>query len=245
MVDSMAPDNSTFTELQSGRILQLIPDYNTDKSGEIYRFVRSCDAAFQLANAIQKNILLVYALNKISGTGAPDVHSRKHVNRDALRTFLINRFSNVKTISHLMLELQSMFEKPNENIIEYFHRVELCRSKIIEKLTAEVTDNTLAGRKSTTEETALNVFINGLSSDIGTMLRTKTYTTLFEAGRFALQEDKIRAMNQARQALFKIPISSNSRATVNTRSVQRNFTNFNSNNRLNPQPMRSNNFANF
>lgn len=195
--------DSSNNSLNIGTLLQLIPEFNTDQPGNIYRFIRSCDAAFKLANPDQENILFVYALNKISGIGAPDVHSRRHDNWDTLKGFLINRFSNVKTISHLMLELQSSFQKPNESITEYFHRIDLSRSKIIEKLNAEISDDSLSGRKKCAEETALSVFINGLSSDMGSMLRTRDFKSLNEVGRFAMQEDKIRKMNIARQSLFK------------------------------------------
>lgn len=187
-----------------GTLLTLIPTFDTTYPEQIYRFVRSGDAAFGLASEDKKPILLVYALNKIVGTGAPDVHSRQFETWDTLKSYLISKFSNVKTVSHLMLELQSLFQKPNECLTDFYHRVDLCRSKIIEKLTAEITDSSLQGRKDTAEETALSVFINGLNSDIGTMLRTKEFKDLSTAGKFAMQEDKIRAMNNARQSLYKV-----------------------------------------
>ena len=207
-------------QLNISTLLQLIPDFDTSQAGQIYRFARSCDSAFSLADPQQKEILLVYALNKIIGSGAPDVHARQYASWDDLKTFLISKFSNIKTISHLNLELQSMFQKPNEPLVDYFHRVDLCRSKIIEKLTTEITDITLDGRKATTEETALNVFINGLNTDIGTMLRTKGFNSLSEAGNFAIQEDKIRAMNNARQTLYRV---SNSRTAPGTNQNFRSF----------------------
>lgn len=47
-----------------------------------------------------------------------------------------------------------MFRKPLETVVEYYHGVDLCRNKIFEKLTAEIADDTLLGRKAATEETA-------------------------------------------------------------------------------------------
>lgn len=184
-------------------LLKLIPEFDTAQTTQVYRFVRSCDSAFSLSNDNQKDILLIYALNKITGSGSSDVHARQHSNWDDLKHFVIQKFSQTKTLAHLNLELQSLFQKQNESVTEYFHRVDLCRNKILEKLTAEVTDITLPGRKSTTEETALNVFINGLNSDLGTMLRTKEFTSLTTAANFAIQEEKIRNMNQARQTLYR------------------------------------------
>lgn len=212
--------------LEINTLLQLIPTFDTNDHTQVYRFVRSCDAAFQLASEDKSKILLVYALNKISGVGASDVHSRQYSNWEDLKIYLIDRFSQVKTIAHLNLELQSMFQKPNESITDYFHRVDLCRSKIIEKLNIEINDKSLVGRILTTEETALNVFINGLSSDIGIMLRTKCFDSLTEAGRFAQQEGKIRDMNNARQSLFKSVLSS-PRTPQNAipRPPQRSFIN--------------------
>lgn len=196
-------ETSTMASIDLGTLINLIPSFDTTQPGQIYRFVRSGDAAFGLANEDKKEILLVYALNNIVGLGAPDVHSRQYSDWDKLRTYLISKFSNVKTISHLMLELQSLFQKHNESLTDYYHRVDLCRSKIIEKLNAEITDSSLKGRIDTTEETALSVFVNGLNTDIGTMLRTKEFSDLGAAGKFALQEDKIRAMNTTRQALYR------------------------------------------
>ncbi|XP_059047426.1 uncharacterized protein LOC131842878 [Achroia grisella] len=220
-IEKMALDIST--------LLKLIPSFDTRENNQLYRFVRSCNSAFKLATSDQEPILLVYTLNNITGPGASDVHCKQYKTWTELKSFLVEKFSQIKTINHLNLELQSMFQKLNETMTEYFHRVDLCRSKIIEKLTAEISDNTLAGRLATTEETALSVFVNGISSDIGTMLRTKNFCNLSEAGRFALQEDKIRAMNNARQALFRVPAVGQTvnrprpqiRSTLNNQSVTR------------------------
>ncbi|CAH0732030.1 unnamed protein product, partial [Brenthis ino] len=189
--------------LEINTLIKLIPTFDTSKTQEVYRFVRSCDSAFQLAADVEKQqILLVYALNNITGVGAPDIHCRQYAFWEDLKSYLIEKFSNVKTISHLNLELQSMFQKQGESLTDYYHRVDLCRSKIIEKLSTEIKDGTLPGRIASTEETALSVFVNGLSSEIGTMLRTRGFQNLTEAGRFAIEEDKIRSMNASRQLLF-------------------------------------------
>lgn len=201
------PNKSENMSLDINTILKLVPCFDTNQNEQVYRFIRSCDSAFKLSSETQKSVLLIYALNNITGVGASDVHSKTYTSWDDLKSYLIEKFSNVKTVSHLNLELQSMFQRINETITEYFHRVDLCRSKIIEKLNTEVADDSLKGRIITTEETALNVFVNGISSDIGNMLRTKGFSNLTEAGRFAMQEDKIRCMNAARQSLFKTSIS--------------------------------------
>ncbi|KAL0870067.1 hypothetical protein ABMA27_006229 [Loxostege sticticalis] len=185
-------------------LLQLIPDFDTSQATQVYRYIRSCDSAFKLSSIPQQEILLIYVLNKITGPYSSDVHAKQHKNWCELKQFLIQKFSQTKTLAHLHIELQSMFQRNTETVTEYLHRVDLCRNKILEKLTAEVLDDSLSGRKITTEETALSVFVNGLNSDIGTMLRTKEFTNLSDAGNFAMQEDKIRKMNSARQGLNSI-----------------------------------------
>ncbi|XP_063369305.1 uncharacterized protein LOC134657672 [Cydia amplana] len=190
-------------EIPLNTLLRLIPEFDTAHPAQVYRFVRSCDSAFELANTSQQPVILTYALNKISGHNSSDVFAKRYLNWSELKTFLIQKFSQTKTLTHLNLELQSLFQKPNESVTDYFHRVDLCRNKILDKLTAEISDLSLVGRKSSTEETALSVFVNGVSSNLGSMLRTKGFTTLSEAGTFAIQEEKIQNMNQARQMLFK------------------------------------------
>lgn len=184
-------------------LLQLIPEFDTAQPTQVYRFIRSCDSAFQLANTSQQTILITYALNKITGHNSSDVFARTYSCWSELRIFLIQKYSQTKTLPHLNLELQSLFQKTNESVTDFFHRVDLCRNKILEKLTAEVSDLSLVGRKDSTEETALSVFVNGVSNNLGSMLRTKGFTTLSEAGTFAIHEEKIQNMNQARQTLFK------------------------------------------
>lgn len=195
-------ENSVKMSLDLQTLTQLIPIFDTSCPEQIFRFVRSCDSAFSLVSEDKKGILLVIALNKIIGQGSSDVHIRTFSDWSDLKKFLISRFSNIKTISHISLELQSMFQKPTESITDYFHRVDLCRSKIAEKLITEINDETLAGRKAFTEETALNVFINGINSEIGMMLRTREFSTLSDAASFAIQEDKIKKMNNARTSMF-------------------------------------------
>lgn len=191
------------SEIDLGTLLKLIPDFNTSDNSKVYNFIRSCDSAFQYASNSQKSILLTYALNKLTGPGSSDVHSKQFFKWDDLKQFLIQKFSQTKTLAHLTLELQSLFQKPQESITNFFLRVDLCRSKIIEKLTAEITDSTIEGRLATTEETALNVFVNGVRSDIGMMLRVREFKTISDAGNFAIQEEKIRNMNTAREMLYR------------------------------------------
>lgn len=200
---SLADLKPVAAEISLDTLLKLIPDFDTAQPAQVYRYIRSCDSAFQLAAIHQRSILLTFALNKIIGSGASDVHSRQFPLWEHLKVYLIQKFSQTKTLAHLQLELQSMFQKPSESITEYYLRVDLCRSKILEKLATEVSDITLPGRKITTEETALNVFINGISSDIGTMLRVHSFEHLSNAANFAIQEEKIRNMNSARQRLYK------------------------------------------
>lgn len=216
MPDTKVSPNS---EMDLGTLLKLIPDFDTSQNSQVYRFIRSCDSAFNLASVHQQTVLLTYALNKLTGPGSSDVHSKHFFKWCDLKQFLIQIFSQTKTLAHLNLELQSYFQKPQESITEFFLRVDLCRSKIIEKLTAEIIDSTLEGRKATTEETALNVFVNGLSSDIGMMLRVRSFESLLDAGNFAIQEEKIRNMNKARQVLYNIPSSQIKNQSVQPKAI--------------------------
>ena len=218
----MSQDQKIDNGLPIQTLLQLIPDFDTNNQSQVYRYIRSCDSAFELASITQHKILLVYALNKISGPFASDVHIKIYNTWSELKTFLIQKFSQVKTLAHLNLELQSMFQKPSESVTDYFHRVDTCRNKILEKIKTEITDNSLLGRIETTEETALSVFTNGLNSDIGTMLRTQGFTNLCDAGYSAMQEDKIRLMNSARQRLFR-PSPSNTHTPHSSVATSRNY----------------------
>lgn len=193
----------TIPEIALDILLKLIPDLDTAQPAQVYRFIRSCDSAFEMASTDQKPVLLTFTLNKIIGPGASDVHSKQFSLWKDLKGYIIQKFSQTKTLAHLHLELQSMFQKQSESITDYYLRVDLCRSKILEKLATETKDQTLEGRKATTEETALNVFINGINTDIGMMLRVQSFRYLSDAGTFAIQEEKIRNMNSARQRLYK------------------------------------------
>lgn len=218
-------------EVSLQTLLQLIPDFDTNDVSQVYRYIRSCESAFNLAHISQQEILLVYALNKIIGPSASDVHSKQYNSWADLKTFLIQKFSQTKTLAHLNLELQAMFQKSDENITEYFHRVDLCRNKIIEKLSAEIKDSSLHGRRVTAEETALNVFINGINSEIGLMLLTKEFTNLSDAGNFAMQMEKMRKMNNDRKLylglkqnpkpIFKPPFTPRPNASLVQQSTQK------------------------
>lgn len=215
---STANAETANAEIQLNTLLQLIPEFDTTNASQVYRFIRSCDSAFGLGTTSQKPILLIYALNKITGPSSSDIHAKDFSDWENLKSLLIQMFSQTKTLAHLNLELQTLFQKPHETVTEYFHRVDLCRNKLIEKISTEVQDTTLVGRTTMTEETALNVFVNGLSSDIGIMLRTRAFSNLSEAANFAIQEEKIRNMNSARQVLHK----NVSRPAISTPNYSRN-----------------------
>lgn len=195
-------DCETTERVDTKTLTGLIPEFNTDNPSEVYKFLRSCDSTFSLAQSNQIKILITYALNKIIGVGAPDIHARQYPDWSSLRSFIIEKFADTKTLPHLQLTLQSLFQKSNESVTDYFHRVDLCRSKIIEKLHAECPDDLLLGYKASTEATALSVFVNGLNNDIGVLLRVGRFTSLSKAARFAIEEDKIRKMNLDRQKLY-------------------------------------------
>jgi hypothetical protein len=68
----------------------------------------------------------------------------------------------------------------------------------------------------------LNVFMNGLSSDIGTMLRTKELNNLTKPGTFAMQEEKIGQVSNARHSLYKNTATKFSPLTPTRRPVVTN-----------------------
>ncbi|CAF4878042.1 unnamed protein product [Pieris macdunnoughi] len=202
-------------------LINLIPIFDTNNHDEIYGYIRSCDTVFKLSSPFERETLLTCALNNIKGIAASEVRCKTYETWDELKRFLIERFANTKTIQHLNLELQSIFQRHDESLTQFYHRVDLCRCKILEKLHSEICDSTLDGRVATTEETALSIFLNGLSTDMGIMLRTKGFDTLREAGRFAMQEDQIRAMNKARQSLFR-PVAT-PRPAIRSNAYQNNY----------------------
>lgn len=61
--EKMAPDICT--------LIKLFPSFDTNENNQLYRFIRSCNSAFDLASLDQRPMLLV-CFNNITGSGASD-----------------------------------------------------------------------------------------------------------------------------------------------------------------------------
>lgn len=84
--NSLHTHNSNMS-LAINTLIKLIPTFDTSKTQEVYRFVRSCDSVFQLAIDVEKQqILLIYAFHNITGVGALDIHCRRYAFWDDLKS---------------------------------------------------------------------------------------------------------------------------------------------------------------
>lgn len=172
-------------------LCKLIPQEFSGNRFDLGQFLANCNNAHQLASEVQKLPLLYFILSRITGRAKEQLAQQQFTNWDELKNKLKILYQDKKHYCQIMEELNNCFQKPNENINDFFQRLEILNSRAL-SAAQQYTNipSHLPGKIQTINEITLNRFIYHSHSAISQMLRWKDFDNLNSAYSAALAEEK-------------------------------------------------------
>lgn len=172
-------------------LCNFIGTYKGDRE-TLTAFLTNCQNALDLASHSQKTLLTKYILSRLEGKAQIACSNKIFDDFNQIKLFLKQNFGERKHYNHLLLDLQSCKQQPNESVSQFALRVEGCLTDIqAEIYNSESLKKDLSGRIAMTEDLALFTFTLGLHPRISNNVRCRSPKSLNDAINIALEEEKI------------------------------------------------------
>lgn len=186
---------------------ETIPHFDGDPLN-ISTFISSCDSFVQILarpnDAAFNSFLFRAIISKLKGKAAQIASVRNTTSWDALRTLLVNTFSDRRNELTLISELQRLEQYSNESAIDFGER---CLNQL-SLLTARinVTEQNAALRQNKIDlyrGLALQTFINGLREPMRIIMQCRTPANLEEALNYAQEQENLQMQKHRQTYMFK------------------------------------------
>lgn len=206
---------------------------------KIHEFIDNCSKAYSLVSATHKPILFAIIQTKLTDNARVLIRNRNFENWPELRTYLLDTYSEKRTIGQWQLELNSCKQNFKENIRSYSSRIENCYIKLINSLDENLDASSRIACVNLLKNQALNVFISGLHKEIALIVKSQRPSDLEEAISIALNEEQELLSRQEISKFQSINNSNNSKlCTYCNKSGHNNFSCFYNPSRNNPKVRR-------
>ncbi|KAK9696589.1 hypothetical protein QE152_g31481 [Popillia japonica] len=186
---------------------ETIPHFDGDPLN-IFTFISSCDSFVQTLarpnDAAFNRFLFRAIISKLKGKAAQIASVRNTTSWDALRTLLVNTFSDQRNELTLISALQRLEQYSNESAIDFEER---CLNQL-SLLTARinVTEQNAALRQNKIDlyrGLTLQTFINGLREPMRIIKQCKTPANLEEALNYAQEQENLQMQKHRQTYMFK------------------------------------------
>ncbi|KAF2878779.1 hypothetical protein ILUMI_27393 [Ignelater luminosus] len=126
-------------------VRKVLVEHNALSLGDLFKFIKpfdgnrqnlthcilSANSAFQLAKAGQKDPLLHYVFTKLSHNVSNKINFEEITSWQQLKDTLKSYYSIVKNVTQLHEELETIRQRPNETITEYFKKLDCIKNECI------------------------------------------------------------------------------------------------------------------
>lgn len=208
-------------------LIKLIPEKFDGDRYKIRSFVKQVDSVFELATPSQQKPLLLFVKSKITGKAREQVDIHCNLTTwDEISELLLNLYQDKKSFDQLLEELNNTKQSHNENVSQYYQRLEDVSSRILASIHATEVDPTLLkGRLMMVNDMTLNRFIYHSHPQISQMLRYRDFKTINAAFSAAVAEEKAlrlnsQRINSPRQTSYKYSGNKNDYRSVNFNQAQ-------------------------
>lgn len=222
----IAMANKPAVALSFETAINLIPKFNGERTQEVYPFLSTCDFVMKTVSEDCRPILLQAILTKLAGKAFAATQHREVKSWEALRELLEVTFCAKRTPGYLQLELTTTKHKTGETIQEYSSRVETLLHELCNVSTAKRSPADAKAVHEYIKETTLTTYVEGLPSSIRGVIKAKNHTSVEEAIKDSLEEDKIYQSNKGTQRLLYNKPNNNS-SNKYCKNCQRNNHNTN------------------
>nr|XP_034194803.1 protein kinase 4-like [Osmia lignaria] len=173
-------------------LIKLLPrEFDGDRT-KLRSFIKQVDSVFELASPSQKPVLLLFVKNKVEGKARDQIDIHCNLTTwEEVSELLLNLYQDKKSLDQLMEELNSIQQNRNENVSQFYERLEEFQSRILGTIhSTDCEDNTLAGRVAMINEMTLSRFVFHLHPQISQMLRYRDFPNINSALTAAMAEEK-------------------------------------------------------
>lgn len=172
-------------------LFKFIRPFNGNRN-ELNTFIQNCNSAFQMATPSQTQRLFLYVAAQLSSNVVNEIDMQEIKNWTELKAKLKAYYSQIKDITQLHEELETIKQIHSESVTDFYKRLEKLKNDCI---AAECNQcefpNEITSLKKAIQRTALRRFVLHCKPEISQMLRARDIKTLNEAFSIALQEEKI------------------------------------------------------
>lgn len=175
--------------------IQVLCNFISPYKGEretLSAFLTNCQNALNLASMSQQELLLKFIISKLEGKAQIACSNKAFENFEELKEFLQLNFGQRKHYNHLLLDLQSCKQLPNESVAQFALRIETCLTDLQSEIhNSDSLKKELPGRIAMTEDLALYTFCLGLNARINNIVRCREPKSLNDAITVATEEEKL------------------------------------------------------
>ncbi|XP_050303799.1 uncharacterized protein LOC126741437, partial [Anthonomus grandis grandis] len=157
---------------------------------KLYDFIDNAESAIKLVKPDCKNILFAIILSKITDNAKVLIRNRDFENWNELKTYLIEIYSEKRSLSQRQLELTSCKQNIGESVISYSNKVENCYIQLINSLDMDLAKEAREACVHLLKSQTLNVFITGLNRELGILVKSQNPDSLEKAISIALNEER-------------------------------------------------------
>ncbi|KAL4156031.1 hypothetical protein QTP88_000066 [Uroleucon formosanum] len=190
--------------------INLVPKFNGECAQEVYPFLSTCDFVIKSVSEDCRPILLQAILTKLAGKAYAATQHREVKSWETLRGLLEVTFCAKRTPGYLQLELTTTKHKAGETVQEYSSRVEALLHELCNVSAAKRSPTDAKAVHEYIKETTLTTYVEGLPFSIRGVIKSKNHTSLEEAIKDSLEEDRIYQSNKGTQRLLHNKSNNNS-----------------------------------
>lgn len=166
-------------------VIMLVPEFHGELNEKLDSFLNACEIVVEVTPVANVDIMLRIILLKIKGHANEIVKFEQINSWVELKRLLKNTYDKPKNLAYLQMELCSAKQQNKESLIEYANRIR----HLVQAISEESTQGN-GNIRNNIREQALIVFLEGISDEIKTMVKSKNPTSLEQAIRIAIMEDK-------------------------------------------------------
>lgn len=184
-------DDQTATLMPLSFLCKLITPFNGDRD-EVENFLLNAKHAHEFAQPNQVLPLFAYTLSQISSKVKNQLNLSEITNFHALKEALKRLYVDQTHYTQLMEDLDTIKQKPNETVTDYYTRLEKLTSRCLSAVkTTNGDPDLLRGKTAFIKDTALRRFIFHTHPEISRVLRIhRNLDNLNEAFSVARSEEK-------------------------------------------------------
>jgi hypothetical protein len=212
VTNTSTPNNPPELLSQSGKsvdtigleaALKLLPfTFSGENQEDLKLFLETCEFAIMCANEKAKQRLLQGIIIRLTGKARAAVKFRSIQSWTELKDTLKTSLEPQRTTPHLYLELYSIKQKGDEDVMTYSSRIEALQTLILEQETNGKSAEVATALEDSLKAQTIQVFIEGLGK-LKDFIKARNPPTLDKAIQAAREEERVRKSHDESKRFYE------------------------------------------